>query len=162
MGKQSDSLVTVDTIVSEWASYRVGNDPNNKQLAEGEEDKLLVLAKVEARRIIKEEIKDELTEDERTAIKERAARAEEKDYAQRSAANVKSLLLEGFWAALFVGLLVNQITDIITYSKIATTEKAFLPTGIIILILLSILLLFILTRLSDSIVHLGPNKEKEK
>ena len=97
---------------------------------EGDAKEIIEAAKEEIKRRIysdiKEEIKEEALRDADEIIKKRAELHRLKE--------LRNLSIEGIFIAFFVGLLVNQVTDIIGYYKGSVNLDDLLPTFILVLI----------------------------
>lgn len=81
------------------------------------------------------EVKDEVREE---ALAEAEAIAEKRKF-EKQISEIKKLTLQGIALAFFIGLLVNQITDVITFCK----KSGMFSTGVTILVLVIISLLII-------------------
>jgi len=78
-----------------------------------EKEQILSLAKEKTRNELLDEIREELTPD----IKKEVIRSYEDKNRKKQISNMKKLLTEGFFLAIFVGLFVNQATEIIDFYK---------------------------------------------
>lgn len=101
--------VTLDKIVSYYVK-KVGTN----SLQQGDEGHLLLEA---AERKIRESIEEEIKAEARQEIIEDANKEIEKIKNEKRIRELKEIIWSGFLVAFIVGLLVNQITEIIGYFK---------------------------------------------
>ena len=99
---------------------------------EKEEYTNAVISKLEDR------VYDEVKRDVRDKALAEAEKIIEKRSELRKIEELKKLTVEGLIVAFFVGLLVNQVTDMITFFKGTVTPSNFYVTIIIIFVLLFI------------------------
>ena len=99
---------------------------------EKEEYTNAVISKLEDR------VYDEVKRDVRDKALAEAEKIIEKRSELRKIEELKKLTVEGLIVAFFVGLLVNQVTDMITFFKGTVTSSNFYVTIIIIFVLLFI------------------------
>lgn len=99
---------------------------------EKEEYTNAVISKLEDR------VYDEVNRDVRDKALAEAEKIIEKRSELRKIEELKKLTVEGLIVAFFVGLLVNQVTDMITFFKGTVTPSNFYVTIIIIFVLLFI------------------------
>lgn len=87
---------------------------------------------------IKEEVKNDVLQESEQLMKEKEINIKLEEY--------KSLMFEGFFLAIFVGLFVNQMTDFIGYFKGSVSLASVWPTTIIagIFLLVSLIIIGIL------------------
>ena len=104
---------------------------------------------------IKKEIIDELTEAEKAKIDKQI----QEHSTKRDIENLRSLVCEGIFLAVIVGVLVNQITDLVTNFK--DGEYSIIITWVIILVLGAGVWGYILFRLAATIGKLLGNKESD-
>jgi|GEM_PF-5246355 len=103
----------------------------------GEDYKFAI--KDQIRRRVYREIKEELYGEVMAKVKQDA----EKEALNKEIDAIKKLTVTGLVLAFFVGLLVNQCTEVITFFKGIPTEVGLFSTGIIILVLLAACLLIV-------------------
>lgn len=100
---------------------------------------------------IKQECLEECTEEEKKQMKE-SIDDERKRYSTKKAIeDMCSLITEGIILAFAVGLLVNQVTDLISYLK---GEMACMITVIISVLLVIFIFAYVLIRLASAISKL--------
>lgn len=98
-------------------------DKLKKNLDDAEKEYLLKIVREETTREVMNEIRAELKSEIEQEVK---SEIEEQGRLNRLS-NLKKLIADGFTLAVFVGLLVNQLTEIIDYYKGSDSE---LPIGI--------------------------------
>jgi len=132
MSKKLDEVI--DTFVQEkyqkTFKSNVGTDDKEQILSMArEKTKSEVLSEIKAELIpeLKEELKSTLEEEER----------------QKKISDMKKLLAEGFILALSVGLLVNQVTELIGFFKNISDDHPWISTIILSVIFLLICLLIV-------------------
>lgn len=101
---------------------------------------------------VKEEVRD-------AALQEAEQILEEKAHV-RQIKELKQLMLSGFLVAIFVGMLVNQVTDIIGFYKGSVSLDIIWPTVIIAVIFLVICIaIFVGMFLTEVLKILGKGKK---
>lgn len=119
---------TLDKVVSEY----VHNNAEEKQ----EKPDILVAAEEAIKKKIIDEIRSEISAEE--YIKARAeVEAEENE---NKLEELKEIIWSGFCVAFLVGLLVNQVTDVITYLKGGSMPWT---VGVIIILMLLCFVVFL-------------------
>lgn len=104
---------------------------------------------------IREEYKAELIEEANVEIKKETDRQKIED--------LRALMWSGFFLAFFVGLAVNQATDVIGYYKGTIQIGQILPTIIITLILILICLLaYLYSFLKNALLLFDQQKHSSK
>lgn len=109
----------------------------------------------EWREKIKAEVIDEMTEAEKSKIEKDI----EEHKTKKDFENLLILVCEGVFFAIIVGILVNQITDLITYYK-AEQYKVLITWGIVLGLGLAVCL-YVLFRLVNIISKLLRSKEND-
>lgn len=120
-----------------------------KEMNEGEEKEYLIDGVKEK---IRSEIIGEIKEEYKEEIVEQAEKEIEQQERKKRITEIKEVIWSGFFVALFVGLLVNQITDIISFYKGASSIKDIAPTYIICLVFMLICLAIFLWQFMNKIM----------
>lgn len=123
----SESLKTlIDKYVKSQKISIEGSDEEKKEVITAAKERLYDKIYQE----VKEEVKEKALEEADDIIDERKR--------LRQLSELKKLVWSGFLVAFFVGILVNQVTDIIGYLKGSVSLTSIWPTVAIIIILLII------------------------
>lgn len=130
-GKITRNVVKEYAELHVYKEYGYGEDEKNKKLRKA------TMETVE-KEVFEEIRKDIYNLEKEKIIKDIEKEMEEKEKNKRIS-QIKFILIEGIILGMLVGLLTNQITDIISYSK---GEKDYIITLIIIIILLILSVIF--------------------
>lgn len=106
---------------------------------------------------VKTEIVNEMTEEEVSRQKELIDKRVGAYSASKAIKEIKQFIIEGIILAVAIGLLVNQLTDVITYLKGA---NAYVATGVIIALLILIVFVYVLIRLTSTISKIVNSKDE--
>lgn len=109
------------------------------------------------RKDVKEEIRQELTVEEIEKQKVEIDREIEAYSTEKALKEIKGFIIEGIILAVIIGLIVNQMTDIITYLK---GTEAYLATIIIIICLIIAVLIYIILRFANTVGKMIKRKGK--
>ncbi|SDM09134.1 hypothetical protein SAMN04487833_1711 [Sarcina sp. DSM 11001] len=124
---------TLNTLVDKYISLQ---DPN-LFLKDVDQD-----VKAQYVSAIKRQLIDDIYEEVKEDIRDEAVKEAEEIIDQKAGMKLidefKKLMINGFIVAAFVGLLVNQLTDIIGFYKGSVTISSIMPTIIIAVVLLLI------------------------
>jgi len=149
MGKELDKLIESYLATFE-AKYKSKNECD---------DGMLQIAKnaliSDFQKKVRDEIVSEFTEAEKAQIDKKI----QEHKTQKDLENLRTLVLEGIVLAIVVGILVNQITEIIAYFKTGNYAIAW-TWGIVFLLGIGVWS-FVLSRLASAIGALLKNKEND-
>ena len=149
MGKELDKLIESYLATLE-AKYKSKNECD---------DGMLQIAKnaliSDFQKKVRDEIVSEFTEAEKAQIDKKI----QEHKTQKDLENLRTLVLEGIVLAIVVGILVNQITEIIAYFKTGNYAIAW-TWGIVFLLGIGVWS-FVLFRLASAIGALLKNKEND-
>ena len=142
----------LDKLIRECAISRIKNLGTSSQYSDETREEVISALSNQWRDEIKAEVIDELTEAEKKKIDVKIQEHKTK----RDIENLRTLVRESIFLAVIVGVLVNQITDIITHLKAGNYAIAW--TWGIILLLGAGVWGYVLFRLASVISTLLGNK----
>lgn len=155
MGKELNKLVQARI------SQLMKEEEANFSVQSSEKEEILSRLQNDLIREVKKEVKGELLEDELVAMRERVQKEEVELKRVQLLDRVKGFLLEGIILAVLVGLLVNQLTDVVTSCK-SIVAASGVATGFVVLLLIALLWLFIKLRLLDVIEKYEKQEDGQK
>ena len=127
-----------------------GSDENNKEFMQALEERL------------EEEIKEELREEMYLEAVNRAGEEIDKRAGIKRISEIKKLLLNGFIVSLFVGLLANQLTEIIDFIKGDTVEHIISTSVVSGILLIICILIFIYMFINEFIRFMSRGDDKSE
>lgn len=151
MGAELDKLIRA---YAKEALERIGKEEAADRVTYDEMEKGLFQM---LRQNVKGEILSELNAEEIENREKRIAEEVKQHTTQNALQEAKSVIIEGIILAFFVGLLVNQFTDIITYLK--GGEGPFNPTLWIIAGIVVVLWIFVALKLVNTVSSLINRKD---
>lgn len=151
MGAELDKLIRA---YAKDALERVGREEAADRATYAEMEKGLFQM---VRQTVKTEILAELDEEEIANREKRISEELTRRSTQKALQDAKNVIIEGIILAFFVGLLVNQSTDIITYLK--TGGGPFTPTLWIITAIVVGLWVFVALKLVSTVSSLLNRKD---
>ena len=138
----------LEKCISERARHFVSQYKSNAEYSEEDCNEAIDALSAKWRAEITQEILEERSEEEIAQMKASVDKARKEYSAKKAIEDLRALIIEGIFLAVIVGLLVNQVTDIVTYLKGC---KAWGATLIMVVILILILFFYVLTRLASTI-----------
>ncbi|MDY2997808.1 MAG: hypothetical protein SOU16_10960 [Faecalimonas sp.] len=115
-----------------------------------------------AKEKMKKEIYDEITGELREKAVLEAEHIINEKAGLKRISEFKKLMFDGFVVAIFVGLFVNQTTDIIGYYKGSITLNSIWPTVLIAFILIFICICFFAWRFISEFIKLLKKEKKDE
>lgn len=143
----------LDKLIRECAVARVENLGSSGHYSDEAREEVITALSNQWRDEIKAEVIDELTEAEKKKIDKKLQEHKTK----KDIENLRTLVRESIFLAIIVGVLVNQITDIITHFKAGDHTIAW-TWGFIVLLGIGVWS-YVLFRLATVISTLLGNKE---
>ncbi len=101
------------------------------------------------RKKIKSEIQEELTEEEKARQIAEIDKAIKSHSTKQALQEIKGFIFEGIFLAAIIGLIVNQMTDIVTYLK--GEGEQYMYTVVIIFALVALVFFYIMGRFVNTI-----------
>lgn len=147
----------LDTLIENYVALK-SDVVFPKEISSDDKEQFVNAVKKQLKAGIYEELKCELRDE---ALKE-ADKMIEKQAGLRRIEEFKKLTMDGLLLAFFVGLLVNQVTDVIGYCKGTVQMENIWPTLIITLILLFICTGFFVGMFISQLVTLIRKENDEK
>lgn len=143
--------VRLEKLIEERAKHIVKQYESNDEYSKEDLQETIDALSAKWRSEVKQEVMQECTDEEITRMKKTVDEAREAYSTKKAIEDLRVLVVEGIFLAIAVGLLVNQVTDLITYAK---SEKDYSFTLLAIAILCFILFGYVLTRLASTISKL--------
>ncbi len=126
--------------------------------AKSKDDELII---EKAKKQIKQEISKEICEEMRDKALREADTIIKNRVEMHHIKELRKLAIEGLIVAFFVGLLVNQVTDIIGFLKGTVTLDSIIPTIILVLFFSSICVLIFLLEFISTFIKLWRKAKNE-
>ena len=141
----------IDKLISDGVDIAFSGYKGTKKASAKVRNEAINALKAQWRSEVKAEIIEELTAEE-IALKTKEVNSRmQSQKAKKAIEDLRLLVIEGIFLAVIVGVLVNQITDIVTYMK---GDKAYLITFAVIAVLIVIIFFYVIVRLITSISKL--------